>query len=83
LWSVDFRYTRINADENSFLNNPTFYARSAYQDIGVSKYFGRDYGAKIQFGVMRTDADPSAISTARNSFGGSEWTFRLMTQFAI
>lgn len=83
LWSLDFRYTRIQTDENSFLNNPTFYARSAYQDIGVSKYFGRDYGAKVQFGVMRTDADPSAISTARNSFGGSEWTFRLMTQFAI
>ncbi len=83
LWSVDLRYTRINAAENSFLNNGTFYARSAYQDLGISRYFGRDYGAKLQLGVMRTAADPSAISTAGDAFGGTEWTFRLLSQISI
>jgi hypothetical protein len=83
LWSVDVRYTRLSAPENSFLNNPTFYARSAYQDLGISKYFGRDYGAKLQFGITRTQADPAAITTSGNSFGGSEWTFRVLSQFSI
>ena len=83
LWSVDLRYTRINAAENSFLNNGTFYARSAYQDLGISRYFGRDYGTKLQLGVMRTAADPSAISTAGDAFGGTEWTFRLLSQISI
>ena len=83
LWSVDVRYTKLNAADNSFLNNPTFYARSAYQDLGVSRYFGRDYGAKLQLGVMHTEADPAAVTTAGNAFGGSEWTFRVLSQFSI
>ena len=83
LWSVDVRYTWLRSADDSFLNNATFYARSAYQDLGISRYFGRDYGAKVQLGVMRTAADPGALTTAGNAFGGTEWTFRLLTQISI
>jgi len=83
LWSIDGRYTKLNPADASFLNNPTFYARNAYQELGVSKYFGRDFGTKVQACIMRTVAEPSAITVARDPFDGTEWTFRILTQFAI
>lgn len=83
LWSVDARWTRLSPAEHSFLMNPTFYARNAYQELGVTKYFGRDFGTKVQCGVMRTVAEPSATSLEGNLFDGEEWTFRLLTQFAF
>jgi hypothetical protein len=83
LWSVDARWTRLSPAEQSFLMNPTFYARNAYQELGVTKYFGRDFGTKVQCGVVRTVAEPSATSLEGNLFDGEEWTFRLLTQFAF
>jgi hypothetical protein len=82
-WSVDARWTKLSPAESSFLLNPTFYGRNGYQEIGVTRYFGRDYGAKIQAGVMRTVAEPYALTTRGNTFDGTEWTFRLMTTFAL
>jgi hypothetical protein len=46
--SVDGRYTYLDGDTHSFLNNGTFYNRPYYHTIGVSKLLGRNYGAKIQ-----------------------------------
>ena len=83
LWSVDARWTRLSPADHSFLMNPTFYARNGYQELGVGKHFGRDYGTKVQMGVVRTVAEPSATSILGNAFDGSEWTFRLLTQFAF
>ena len=36
-FSIDSRYTHLIADENSFLNNETFYNRPNYYTLGVSK----------------------------------------------
>jgi hypothetical protein len=47
-FSIDARYTHLNADTQSFLNNATFFNRPDYYTIGVSKYLSRSYGAKIQ-----------------------------------
>ncbi|MEY3984229.1 MAG: hypothetical protein RL160_1788 [Bacteroidota bacterium] len=46
--SVDGRYTRLTPATHSFLNNGTFYNRPYYYTLGLSKYVGRHYGAKIQ-----------------------------------
>jgi hypothetical protein len=46
-YSVDGRFTYLQADTYSFLNNPTFYNRPYYYTLGVSKYLGRNYGAKL------------------------------------
>jgi hypothetical protein len=65
--SVDARYTYLNADDNSFLNNATVYNRPKYYTLGVSKYLSRSYGAKIQasytlidgsLGINNNDGDP-------------------------
>mgnify|MGYP005740915003 CR=1 FL=1 len=83
LWSLDARVTRLTPDEHSFLNNGTFYARNLYGEFGVTKYLGRDYGAKVQLGIMRTIAEPTAITVDREFYDGGEWTVRVLTQFAF
>ncbi len=83
LWSVDGRITQLSPAADSFLLNPTFYGRNAYQELGVSRYFGRDYGSKVQLGVVRTSAEPFALTTRGDTFDGTEWTVRMMTTFAL
>lgn len=67
--SIDARYTYLQADDNSFLNNATFYNRPNHYTIGISKYLSRSYGAKIQasytlidgsLGINNNDGDPVA-----------------------
>ena len=54
-YSVDTRYTHLKADENSFLNNATFYNRPNYYTIGVGKLLAKNYGAKIQASITYVD----------------------------
>ena len=54
-FSIDSRYTHLIADENSFLNNETFYNRPSYYTLGVSKLLGRNYGFKVQASVTHVD----------------------------
>ena len=54
-FSIDGRYTHLNADENSFMNNATFYNRPNYYTIGVTKLSGRNYGFKIQASLTYVD----------------------------
>ena len=54
-FSVDSRYTHLIADENSFLNNETFYNRPNYYTLGIGKLLGRNYGFKVQASVTHVD----------------------------
>ena len=54
-FSIDGRYTHLIADENSFLNNATFYNRPNYYTLGVTKLSRRNYGFKIQASVTYVD----------------------------
>ena len=54
-FSIDGRYTHLNADENSFMNNATFYNRPNYYTLGVTKLSGRNYGFKIQASLTYVD----------------------------
>jgi hypothetical protein len=76
-YSLDGRFTRLNADEHSFLNNETFYNRPNYYTIGVSKYLSRSYGAKIQasythvdgsLGINSLNGDPLVKNYANTRF---------------
>ena len=89
LYSFDLRYTHIESDEFSFLNNGTFYNRPNYYSFGFSKYFARNYGFKIQASI--TYVDVSEESTYATQTGdasdpyyniphqGSEFLFRIIT----
>ncbi|WP_148870773.1 porin [Tenacibaculum adriaticum] len=81
-FSIDGRYTYLKADENSFLNNDTFYSRPYYYTIGLSKYLGRNYGAKIQTSFTYVDGD-SINGSDGNPIEGDELIGRLMLTFSF
>lgn len=83
LWSIDARYTHLDSDEHSFLNNGTFYNRPNYYTVGISKYLSRSYGIKIQGDVTYTELNGGSNDIFGNPIGGSEWTTRIITSLAF
>lgn len=81
-FSVDARYTHLNPDEHSFLNNPTFYSRPNYYTVGVSQYLARNYGAKIQADITYVDGD-NINDNNSNPIEGNEWIARIMLTFSL
>ncbi|TPV34046.1 porin [Paucihalobacter ruber] len=81
-FSLDARYTHLNADEHSFLNNPTFYSRPNYYTFGVSQYLARNYGAKIQADITYVDGD-NINDNNSNPIEGNEWIARIMLTFSL
>ena len=81
--SVDARYTHLISDENSFLNNATFYNRPNYYTIGITKYLARGYGAKIQASYTITDGSDGIISNKEIPTTGDENIFRLQLTLAF
>lgn len=77
-FSIDGRYTHLKADENSFLNNATFYNRPNYYTFGVSKYLGRNYGAKIQADYTYVDGSLGINDNNGNPLPGDETLLRIM-----
>ena len=76
-FSIDGRYTHLDADTHSFLNNGTFYSRPNYYTLGISKYLDRSYGAKIQASYTYNEGD-NINDNAGNPIDGNEWVARLM-----
>jgi len=82
--SVDARYTHINADTHSFLNNATFFNRPDYYTIGLSKYLNRSYGAKIQASYTWINAGEFGIFNNQSEvLPGDEGLFRLILTLAF
>jgi hypothetical protein len=77
-FSIDGRYTHLIADDNSFLNNETFYNRPNYYTIGVSKYLSRNYGAKIQASYTHVDGKLGINDNNSNPISGNENLVRIM-----
>jgi len=82
-FSVDGRYTQLEADDNSFLNNGTFYNRPEYYTIGLGKYLARNYGAKIQASYTYVRANPGINDLNGSPIAGDEWIARLMLTFSL
>lgn len=76
-FSIDGRYTHLDADTHSFLNNGTFYSRPNYYTLGISKYLDRSYGAKIQASYTYNEGD-NINDNNGNPIEGNEWVARLM-----
>jgi hypothetical protein len=84
LIAIDARYTRLWADQYSFMNNGTFYNRPLYYTLGISKYFGRNYGYKIQASITRAKLDEgSNASDGTTPLEGHEWYGRFITSIAF
>jgi hypothetical protein len=82
-FSVDGRYTQLEADDNSFLNNGTFYNRPEYYTIGLGKYLAKNYGAKIQASYTYVRANPGINDLNGSPIAGDEWIARLMLTFSL
>lgn len=84
LFSIDGRFTSLRPDELSFLNNSLFYNRNKYYEIGLSKYFTKNYTFKIQVSYrVIDDARLRHPSFDRDEFDASEEVFYLMVQLAF
>ena len=84
--TIDSRYTHLRADENSFLNNATFYNRPNYYTIGIGKLLGRNYGAKIQGSLTLVDGSSGVNhdnDTATDPVFKDELLFRLITTISF
>jgi hypothetical protein len=91
MFSIDTRYTHIESDEFSFLNNGTFYNRPNYYTFGLSKYFARNYGFKIQAAITYVEVDDNSTYPQQTGdmnepyqnipYQGSEFLFRLISSF--
>ena len=82
-YSVDTRYTHLKADENSFLNNATFYNRPNYYTIGVGKLLAKNYGAKIQASITYVDGSLGINDTQGSPIQGNEWLTRIITTISF
>ncbi len=84
LISLDGRFTMLNPDDLSFMNNTLYYNRNKYYEIGLSKYFTKNYSFKIQ--ASYRFADHALIrhpNYGTEPFQGNESTFYLMVQIAF
>jgi len=79
LISVDGRFSHLKPQENSFLNNGTFYNRSNYFTLGITKYLARNYGAKIQLDCTYINAKNGSNDIYGNPIKGDEFLTRLIT----
>lgn len=76
--SVDARFAHLEPEKNSFLNNGTFYNRSNYYTVGISKYLDRNYGAKIQFDLTYINVKDGSLDINGNALNGNEMLGRLI-----
>ena len=84
LFSIDGRFTSLRPDELSFLNNSLFYNRNKYYEIGVSKYFTKNYTFKVQASYrIIDDARLRHPNFDRDEFDASEDVLYLMVQLAF
>lgn len=81
--SIDGRYTYLNADQHSFLNNGTFYNRPYYYTLGLSKLLGRNYGAKIQGDVTYVRNNGGINDNAGLPVSGNEFISRMIVTFSF
>ena len=85
-FSVDSRYTHLIADENSFLNNETFYNRPNYYTLGIGKLLGRNYGFKVQASLTHVDGSLGInhdLDTNTPAIFEDEIIFRLITTISF
>lgn len=81
--SVDARFSKFNPATYSFLKNPTFYNRSTFYTLCVSKYLSRNYGAKIQASVSYNIAEAGTNTVVGIPLIGNEFTGLLMITLAL
>ena len=82
-FSLDGRFSYLKPETNTYLNNPTFYNRSHYYTLGITKYLARNYGAKIQLDCTYINAKPGSNNVNALPVNGNEILTRLITTISF
>ncbi|MCF8322499.1 MAG: OprO/OprP family phosphate-selective porin [Flavobacterium sp.] len=77
--SIDGRFSHIKPAANSFLNNATFFNRSHFYTLGITKFLSRSYGAKIQMDCTYINAKSGSNGLNGSPLNGNEIIGRVMT----
>ena len=82
-WTIDLRYTEINAAQSSFLNNTLFYSRPRQFTIGTTKYFS-GIAHKMQLSWSYATVRPNTRRADGLSINApGEYYTRLLWQFVL
>ncbi len=82
-YSIDARYTHFDAATFSFLNNATIYNRPNYYTLGLTKFFNRSYGLKIQAAFTYVDAALGALDIKGNVIQKNEYLTHVIATFSF
>jgi hypothetical protein len=83
LLSVDGRFCQLFPDDYSFLRNPTFYNRTQFFTLGVSRFLQRNYGSRIQAAVTYSVAAPGSQTLDGRPQTGNDLGATLMFVFTL
>ena len=83
LFSIDGRIAHMKPQTNSFLNNGTYYNRSNYYTLGITKYLARNYGAKIQLDCTYINAKVGSNDINKKPILGDEFITRVITTISF
>ncbi|MBB3698621.1 OprO/OprP family phosphate-selective porin [Flammeovirga yaeyamensis] len=82
-YSIDGRFTYLDPDNNSFLNNEQFYNRDKYYTLGFSKFLFKD-AAKVQLSMTYVNALEGTKGSDGEAHGAdAEMMGRLMFQVSF
>jgi hypothetical protein len=83
LISVDGRLCRLFPDDNSFLRNPTFYNRTHFYTLGLSRFLQRNYGSRIQASFTYARAAAGSLTLEGKPLSGNDLSGTLMLVFSL
>jgi hypothetical protein len=83
LYSIDGRFSHLKPQKNSFLNDATFYNRSHFYTLGVTKYLARNYATKIQLDCTYMNSKSGSLNLEGTPIKGNEILTRVITTFSF
>ena len=81
LWELGARYTHVEADKYSYMNNDLYFNRPDFADFSVSKYLTKNYASKIALTIGWARSNGACRTPDSRTYDGSEWNAALMFQF--
>ena len=83
LFSIDGRFSYLQPETYSYLNNARYYNRSHFYSLGITKYLARNYGAKIQLDCTYINAKSGSLDINKKPIAGNEFITRLITTISF
>lgn len=84
LYLMGFRYTHLNPDKDSYMNNTLYFNRNNFYEISTAKYLSRSHSIKFQASYIFVDAGPGSRDiSGKDMGGGNENMLQILMQFSF